>query len=82
MKKSYYIKFAKGDEYKGTAKEIVTQLRDSSRFDRVLTPRQYMYIVARRYNFATGLKFKTWSYDSFIKSLGKSLIVDEFKELE
>jgi hypothetical protein len=81
MTKKYYIKFITGKEFIGTAKEIVTQLRNESRL-LAITPRKYAKLVAKSYEMSTGLKLRTWTYNSFVKSLGKSLMVMEFKEVK
>ena len=80
MSKKYYIKFNTGKEVTGTAKEIVTQLRNESRL-LAITPRKYAKLIAKSYKMSTGLKLRTLTYNSFVKSLGKSLMVMEFKEL-
>ena len=81
MSKKYYIKFNTGKELTGTAKEVVTQLRNESRL-LAITPRKYAKLVAKSYKMSTGLKLCTWTYNSFVKSLGKSLMVMEFKEVK
>ena len=81
MSKKYYIKLTTGKELTGTAKEIVTQLRNESRL-LAITPRKYAKLVAKSYKMSTGLKLRTWTYNSFVKSLGKSLMVMEFKEVK
>ena len=81
MSKKYYIKFTTGKELTGTAKEIVTQLRNESRL-LAITPRKYAKLVAKSYKMSTGLKLRTLTYDSFVKSLGKSLMAIEFEEVK
>ena len=81
MSKKYYIKFNTGKEVTGTAKEIVTQLRNESRL-LAITPRKYARLVAKSYEMSTGLKLRTWTYDSFVKSLGRSLMAIEFEEVK
>ena len=81
MSKKYYIKFTTGKELTGTSKEIVTQLRNESRL-MAITPRKYAKLIAKSYKMSTGLKLRTWTYDSFMKSLGRSLMVMEFKEIK
>ena len=81
MSKKYYIKFTTGKEVTGTAKEIVTQLRNESRL-MAISPRKYAKLIAKSYKMSTGLKLRTWTYNSFVKSLGKSLMVMEFKEIK
>ena len=80
MSKKYYIKFTTGKELTGTAKEIVTQLRNESRL-LAITPRKYAKLLAKSYEMSTGLKLRTWTYNSFVKSLGRSLMAIEFEEL-
>ena len=53
MSKKYYIKFTTGKEVTGTAKEIVTQLRNESRL-LAITPRKYARLVAKSYEMSTG----------------------------
>ena len=81
MSKKYYIKFNTGKEVTGTAKEIVTQLRNESRL-LAITPRKYAKLVAKSYKMSTGLKLRTLTYDSFVKSLGRSLMAIEFEEIK
>ena len=81
MSKKYYIKFNTGKEVTGTAKEIVTQLRNESRL-LAITPRKYAKLVAKSYKMSTGLKLCTWTYNSFVKSLGRSLMAIEFEEVK
>ena len=81
MSKKYYIKFTTGKELTGTSKEIVTQLRNESRL-LAITPRKYAKLVAKSYKMSTGLKLRTWTYDSFMKSLGRSLMAIEFEEVK
>ena len=81
MSKKYYIKFNTGKELTGTAKEIATQLRNESRL-LAITPRKYARLVAKSYEMSTGLKLRTWTYDSFVKSLGRSLMAIEFEEVK
>ena len=81
MSKKYYIKFTTGKELTGTSKEIVTQLRNEPRL-MAITPRKYAKLIAKSYKMSTGLKLRTWTYDSFMKSLGRSLMVIEFKEIK
>ena len=81
MSKKYYIKFNTGKELTGTAKEIVTQLRNESRL-LAITPRKYAKLLAKSYEMSTGLKLRTWTYDSFVKSLGRSLMAIEFEEVK
>ena len=81
MSKKYYIKFTTGKELTGTAKEIVTQLRNESRL-LAITPHKYAKLVAKSYKMSTGLKLRTWTYDSFVKSLGRSLMAIEFDEIK
>ena len=81
MSKKYYVKLTTGREFTGTAKEIVTQLRNESRL-LAITPHKYAKLVAKSYEMSTGLKLRTWTYNSFVKSLGKSLMVIEFKEVK
>ena len=81
MSKRYYIKFNTGKELTGTAKEIVTQLRNESRL-LAITPRKHAKLIAKSYKMSTGLKLRTWTYDSFMKSLGRSLMVMEFNEIK
>ena len=81
MRKKYYIKFTTGKELTGTAKEIVTQLRNESRL-LAITPRKYARLVAKSYEMSTGLKLRTLTYDSFVKSLGRSLMAIEFEEIK
>ena len=81
MSKKYYIKFTTGKEVTGTAKEIVTQLRNESRL-LAITPRKYAKLIAKSYRMSTGLKLRTWTYDSFVKSLGRSLMAIEFEEVK
>ena len=81
MSKKYYIKFTTGKEVTGTAKEIVTQLRNESRL-LAITPHKYARLVAKSYEMSTGLKLRTWTYDSFMKSLGRSLMAIEFEEIK
>ena len=81
MSKKYYIKFTTGKELTGTAKEIVTQLRNESRL-LAITPRKYAKLVAKSYEMSTGLKLRTLTYDSFVKSLGRSLMAIEFEEIK
>ena len=54
MRKKYYIKFTTGKELTGTAKEIVTQLRNESRL-LAITPRKYAKLIAKSYKMSTGL---------------------------
>ena len=81
MNKRYYVKLTTGKELTGTSKEIVTQLRNESRL-MAITPRKYAKLIAKSYKMSTGLKLRTWTYDSFMKSLGRSLMVMEFKEVK
>ena len=81
MSKKYYIKFNTGKEVTGTAKEIVTQLRNESRL-LAITPRKYARLVAKSYEMSTGLKLRAWTYNSFVKSLGRSLMAIEFEEIK
>ena len=81
MNKRYYVKLTTGKELTGTSKEIVTQLRNESRL-MAITPRKYAKLIAKSYKMSTGLKLCTWTYNSFVKSLGKSLMVMEFKEIK
>ena len=81
MSKKYYIKFTTGKELTGTAKEIITQLRNESRL-LAITPRKYAKLVAKSYEISTGLKLRTWTYNSFVKSLGRSLMAIEFEEVK
>ena len=81
MSKKYYIKFNTGKELTGTAKEIATQLRNESRL-LAITPRKYAKLVAKSYEMSTGLKLRTWTYNSFVKSLGRSLMAIEFEEVK
>ena len=81
MNKRYYVKLTTGKELTGTSKEIVTQLRNESRL-MAITPRKYAKLIAKSYKMSTGLKLCTWTYNSFMKSLGKSLMVMEFKEVK
>ena len=81
MSIKYYIKFTTGKELTGTAKEIVTQLRNESRL-LAITPRKYAKLIAKSYKMSTGLKLRTWTYDSFVKSLGRSLMAIEFEEVK
>ena len=81
MSKKYYIKFNTGKELTGTAKEIATQLRNESRL-LAITPRKYAKLVAKSYEMSTGLKLRTWTYNSFVKSLGRSLMAIEFEEIK
>ena len=81
MSKKYYIKFTTGKELTGTAKEIVTQLRNESRL-LAITPRKYAKLVAKSYEMSTGMKLRTWTYNSFVKSLGRSLMAIEFEEIK
>lgn len=81
MRKKYYIKFTTGKELTGTSKEIVTQLRNESRL-MAITPRKYAKLVAKSYKMSTGMKLRTWTYNSFVKSLGKSLMAIEFEEVK
>ena len=81
MSKKYYVKLTTGREFTGTAKEIVTQLRNESRL-LAITPRKYAKLVAKSYKMSTGLKLRTLTYDSFVKSLGKSLMAIEFEEVK
>ena len=81
MSKKYYIKFNTGKELTGTAKEIATQLRNESRL-LAITPRKYAKLIAKSYKMSTGLKLRTWTYDSFVKSLGRSLMAIEFEEVK
>jgi len=81
MSKKYYIKFTTGKELTGTAKEIVTQLRNESRL-LAITPRKYAKLLAKSYEMSTGLKLRTWTYNSFVKSLGRSLMAIEFEEIK
>ena len=81
MSKKYYIKFTTGKELTGTAKEIVTQLRNESRL-LAITPRKYAKLIAKSYKKSTGLKLRTLTYDSFVKSLGRSLMAIEFEEVK
>ena len=81
MSKRYYVKLTTGKELTGTAKEIVTQLRNESRL-MAISPRKYAKLVAKSYKMSTGLKLRTLTYDSFVKSLGRSLMAIEFKEVK
>ena len=81
MSKRYYVKLTTGKELTGTAKEIVTQLRNESRL-MAISPRKYAKLVAKSYKMSTGLKLRTLTYDSFVKSLGRSLMAIEFKEIK
>ena len=81
MSKKYYIKFNTGKELTGTAKEIVTQLRNESRL-LAITPHKYAKLIAKSYKMSTGLKLRTWTYNSFVKSLGRSLMAIEFEEVK
>ena len=81
MSKKYYIKFNTGKELTGTAKEIATQLCNESRL-LAITPRKYAKLVAKSYEMSTGLKLRTWTYNSFVKSLGRSLMAIEFEEIK
>ena len=81
MSNKYYVKLMTGREFTGTAKEIVTQLRNESRLMSI-SPRKYAKYIAKSYEMSTGLKLCTWTYNSFVKSLGKSLMVMEFKEVK
>ena len=56
MSKKYYIKFNTGKEVTGTAKEIVTQLRNESRL-LAITPRKYARLVAKSYEMSTCLLY-------------------------
>ena len=81
MSNKYYVKLMTGREFTGTAKEIVTQLRNESRL-LAITPRKYARLVAKSYEMSTGLKLRTWTYNSFVKSLGRSLMAIEFEEIK
>ena len=81
MSKKYYVKLTTGREFTGTAKEIVTQLRNESRL-LAITPRKYAKLIAKSYKMSTGLKLRTWTYNSFVKSLGRSLMAIEFEEVK
>ena len=47
-----------------------------------ITPRKYAKLIAKSYKMSTGLKLRTWTYDSFVKSLGRSLMAIEFEEVK
>ena len=81
MSNKYYVKLMTGREFTGTAKEIVTQLRNESRLMSI-SPRKYAKLVAKSYKMSTGLKLRTLTYDSFVKSLGRSLMAIEFEEIK
>lgn len=81
MSKKYYVKLTTGKELTGTAKEIVTQLRNESRL-MAISPRKYTKLVAKSYQMSTGKKLRTLTYDSFVKSLGRSLMAIEFEEIK
>jgi hypothetical protein len=64
--------------YKGTAKEICEELKDTSMFERELPTKDYMRNFARRHNGFSLDKVDDTSYTAFVESLAKSVIVDDF----
>ena len=70
MTKKYYIKFITGKEFIGTAKEIVTQLRNESKS------------IAQSYKMSIVLKLFNLSYDIFMKYFGGSVKTIQLEELE
>ncbi len=79
--KKYRVTFGSGRTYSGTPKEIVTQLRDRSMFDRDKPLWIFMQIMADRHRKYGGEYLNCLTYGKFVRALKHSVIVSKFEEL-
>ena len=79
--KKYRVTFESGRTYSGTPKEIVTQLRNTSMFDRDKPLWLFMQILSYRHRKYGGEYLNSLTYGTFVRSLKDSVVVSKFEEL-
>lgn len=79
--KKYRVTFGSGRTYSGTPKEIVTQLRNTSMFDRDKPLWLFMQTMSNRHYKYGGERLNCLTYGTFVRALKHSVIVSKFEEL-
>lgn len=79
--RKYRVTFQSGRIYSGTPKEIVTQLRNGSMFDRDKPLWIFMQIMSNRHRKYGGEYLNCLTYGTFVRALKKSEITAKFEEL-
>jgi len=79
--RKYKVTFESGRTYSGTPKEIVTQLRNTSMFDRDKPLWLFMQIMSNRHRKYGGEYLNSLTYGTFVRSLKDSVVVSKFEEL-
>lgn len=80
--RKYQVTFWSGRTYFGTPKEIVTQLRNASMFDRDKPLWLFMQIMSNRHRKYGGEYLNCLTYGTFVRALKHSVIVTKFEELD
>jgi len=79
--RKYKVTFESGRTYSGTPKEIVTQLRNTSMFDRDKPLWLFMQILSNRHRKYGGEYLNSLTYGTFVRALKDSVVVSKFEEL-
>lgn len=80
--RKYRIALKDGRVYQGTPKEIARKMRDTSYFDYDKPVIIYMLLVSHRHWKLTGKRLDCRSYKDFVLSLSKSVMAENFEEIE